>query len=86
MVEEQVKTFALRIITERMNYPLNLEGIDDDTSLGPAGINLESLAFVELTLHIQSEYDIVIPDEDLNELAGMTVGQFAKNIVARIAS
>jgi acyl carrier protein len=79
----QVQEFVLHVLTERMSLPIDTAAVGDATRLGPDGLDLESLAFVELTLALETEYSLKIPDEDQEQLAKLTFGEFADDIVAR---
>ena len=46
-MKDEVRAFVIAQLQD-MNY--DTEGIDDDTTLGPAGVDLESLALAALAL------------------------------------
>lgn len=61
-------------------------GVDEDdfdrsTDLGPEGLDLDSIAVIEVVEIIEMEHDISIPDEDLEPLD--TVGDLI-DVVQRI--
>ncbi len=76
-----VREFVIEAIAA-MNYPV--DGVDADTPLGSAGIDLESLAVAELAVRVEDEYGVKFADDEAEEMAGMTVGQFADAIRARV--
>jgi acyl carrier protein len=78
-----VREFVIEAIAA-MNYPV--DGVDEDTPLGSAGIDLESLAVAELAVRVEDEYGVKFADEEAEEMAGMTVGEFANAILARTAA
>lgn len=75
-----VRQFVIDAIAE-MNYPV--DDVDASTPLGSAGINLESLAVAELAVRVEDEYGVKFADEEAEQMAGMTIGEFADTIVAR---
>ena len=75
-----VGQFIIDAIAE-MNYPV--DDVELDTPLGPAGVNLESLAFAELAVRVEDEYGVRFGDEEAEKMAGMTIGEFADEITAR---
>jgi acyl carrier protein len=75
-----VREFVIEAIAA-MNYPV--DGVDADTPLGSAGIDLESLAVAELAVRVEDEYGVKFADEEAEEMAGMTVGEFAAAVQAR---
>ena len=78
-----VRQFVIDAIAA-MNYPV--DDVDVDTPLGSAGIDLESLAVAELAVRVEDEYGVKFADEEAEEMAGMTVGEFAEAISARSAA
>ncbi|GIH06771.1 hypothetical protein Rhe02_48380 [Rhizocola hellebori] len=78
-----VRQFVIEAIAA-MNYPV--DDVDADTPLGSAGIDLESLAVAELAVRVEDEFGVKFADEEAEEMAGMTVGEFADAILARSAA
>lgn len=80
---ESIKRFILDSLTE-MNY--DVEGIDSDTQLGPRGADLRSLSLAELALRVEDEYGVKFDDDEAEELAGKTVGEFCDIVMARMGA
>lgn len=66
-----------------MNY--DTEGVDADTCLGPRGADLASLALAELALRVEDEFGVRFSEEEAEELAGKTVGEFCAMVAERIS-
>ena len=64
-----------------MNY--DVEGIDNDTELGPRGADLESLALAELAIRVEDRFAVRFYGDEADELALMTVGEFCEIVAAR---
>jgi acyl carrier protein len=79
---DEIRQFVLDSLTA-MNY--SIEDIDDDTTLGPAGADLESLALAELAVRVEDQYGVEFDDDESETLAGMTVGEFCQTVQRRIA-
>jgi acyl carrier protein len=79
----EIRQFVLDSLRE-MNY--DVEGVDDDTTLGPAGADLESLALAELAVRVEDAYGVKFTEEESEELAGMTVGEFCATVASRMAA
>lgn len=79
-MKEQVHTFVFAALAD-MNY--DIEGVDEDTPVGPAGIDLESLSIAELGVRVEDEYGVRFADEDVEKVAGMTVGELIDLIASR---
>jgi acyl carrier protein len=77
-----IKQFILTSL-QAMNY--DVTDIDDDSQLGPAGADVSSLALVELAVRVEDEYDVKFSEDEAEELAGKTVGEFCL-IVAGMAA
>jgi len=66
-----------------MNY--DTAGVDADTCLGPRGADLASLALAELALRVEDEFGVRFSEEEAEELAGKTVGEFCAMVAERIS-
>ncbi len=78
---DEIRKFVLDSITA-MNY--SIEDVDDGTTLGPAGADLESLALAELAVRVEDEFSVKFGDDEGEALAGMTVGEFCQTVAQRI--
>jgi len=78
---DEIRQFVLDSLTE-MNY--STDDIDDDTVLGPAGADLESLALAELAVRVEDHFVVKFDDDEVETLAGMTVGEFCRAVAPRI--
>jgi acyl carrier protein len=78
---DEIRQFVIDSLRE-MNY--DVTGIDDDTTLGPAGADLESLALAELAVRVEDRYGVKFSEDESEELAGMTVGEFCAAVAGRI--
>jgi len=80
---DEIRQFVLDSLVD-MNY--SVDGIDDDTMLGPAGADLESLALAELAVRVEDRFVVRFDDDESDLLAGMTVGEFCRTVLPRIQS
>jgi acyl carrier protein len=83
MQAAEIRAFVIETLQE-MNY--DTEGIDDDSTLGPAGVDLESLALAELAVRVEDKFGVRFAEEESEDLALMTVGEFTKTVAERIAN
>jgi acyl carrier protein len=74
--DQDVQAFVLRFVRETLNQPVDASTVDAATPLGTGGLDLESLAFIELSLHVEKQFGVPIPDDRLEAIAGMTLGEF----------
>ena len=81
-MREEVREFVLAQLQD-MNY--DVEGIDDETTLGPAGVDLESLALADLSVRVEDRFGVRFSDDESEELALMTVGEFTTAVAGRVA-
>jgi acyl carrier protein len=81
-MRDEVRAFIVASLKD-MNY--DVEGVDDATTLGPAGLDLESLALADLLMRAEDQYHIRFIEDESEELALMNVGEFTSTVVDRVA-
>jgi acyl carrier protein len=67
---------------DQMNYDVG--DVNGDTILGPAGLDLDSLAVAELAVRIEDSFPMKFSDKELEQFGGLTLDQFAAEVVARM--
>ena len=83
---QDVRVYVLRFVRETLNQPVDDAAVDDTTKLGPGGLDLESLAFIELSLHIEKQFGVAIPDDQLEAIAGMSLEEFGRYVAERAST
>jgi acyl carrier protein len=78
---DDVRAFTIEAL-RKMNY--DVSEINDDTELGPAGLDLESLALADLAVQLEDHYHVKFNDDDMETLALMTLAEFTKALDERI--
>jgi acyl carrier protein len=78
---DEIKAFAFEALGE-MNY--DTSGFDGETLLGPAGADLESLALAELGVRVEERFGTRFDDDELDELAAMTIDEFCAAVAIRL--
>ena len=73
-------TFVVEALRQ-MNF--DVENAGPGTVLGPAGIDLDSLAVAELLLRIEDTYGVTFDEDDTEGLATLTLGHLAEDISRR---
>jgi len=81
-MSDEVRAFVVSSLQD-MNY--DVEGIEDSTTLGPAGLDLESLALADLLMRVEDHYQIRFAEDESEELALMNVGEFTAAVARRLA-
>jgi acyl carrier protein len=81
-MQEEVRAFVVSSLKD-MNY--DVTGLDEATTLGPAGLDLESLALADLLMRVEDRYQIRFAEDESEELALMNVGEFTATVAARVA-
>jgi acyl carrier protein len=81
-MKDEVRAFVIAQLQD-MNY--DIEGIDDGTTLGPAGVDLESLALADLSVRVEDRFGVRFSDDESEQLALMTVGEFTAEVAGRVA-
>jgi len=82
-MQDEVRAFVVSSLQD-MNY--DVDGVDDATTLGPAGLDLESLALADLLMRVEDRYHIRFAEDESEELALMNVGEFTATVTARLAN
>lgn len=80
---QEIRAFAFEALKE-MNY--DTSGFDGDTLLGPAGVDLESLALAELGVRLEERFGIRFSDDELDEIAALTIDEFCATVAARLTT
>ncbi len=81
-MDTEIREFVVNALKE-MNY--DVSDVTGDTDLGPAGLDLESLAVAELAVLVEDHFGVAFSDEDAEELALMTLDEFTAEVARRIA-
>lgn len=82
-MRDEVRTFVVDQLAD-MNY--DVEELDDDTTLGPSGVDLESLALADLAVRVEDRYGLKFADDESEKMALMTVGEFTTMVADRVAA
>jgi acyl carrier protein len=67
-----------------MNY--DVDGINENTELGPRGADLASLGLAELAIRVEDEFGVKFDEDEAEELADMTVGEFCSVVAERMGA
>lgn len=81
-MEEEIRQFVVGALAD-MNY--DVSEVTGDTDLGPAGLDLESLAVADLAVQVEDKFGVKFTDEDTEQLALMTLDEFAAEVAKRCA-
>lgn len=77
---EEVVDFTISSL-EEMN--LVVEGVGLETVIGPAGLDLDSLAVAVLAARLEESFGVTFPDDEVEQLAVMPLGEFATMVAER---
>ncbi|HZN19980.1 MAG TPA: acyl carrier protein [Micromonosporaceae bacterium] len=66
----------------QMNF--DVSDVTGDTILGPAGLDLDSLVFAELSVQLEDTYGVRFRDEEIERLATMTLDELAAEVALRV--
>jgi acyl carrier protein len=82
-VQDTIRRFVVNALSE-MNY--DVSEVTGDTDLGPAGLDLESLALAELAVQVEDEFGVAFSDDDMESTALMTLDEFTAEVGRRAAA
>jgi acyl carrier protein len=77
---EEILEFSIKSL-EEMNF--NVEGAGPETVIGPTGVDLDSLGFAELVARLEDRFGASFPDDEVEQLAIMTLGEIADTVAQR---
>ena len=80
--ETEIRQFVVESLGA-MNY--DVSDVTGDTDLGPAGLDLESLALAELAVQVEDRFGVSFADTDFERLSLMTLDEFAAEVDGRLA-
>lgn len=80
---DDVRAFTIEAL-RNMNY--DMSDVGDDTELGPAGMDLESLALADLAVQLEDHFHVKFNDDEMESLALMTLAEFVTAMNERIAA
>jgi acyl carrier protein len=81
-MEAEIREFTIGALRD-MNY--DVSDVNDETELGPAGLDLESLALADLAVQLEDHFHVKFNDDDMETLALMTLSEFTRALAERIA-
>ncbi|HEV2342852.1 MAG TPA: acyl carrier protein [Actinocrinis sp.] len=65
-----------------MNY--DVSEVTGDTDLGPAGLDLESLALADLAVQVEDTFGVKFDLDEMETTAMMTLDEFAAAVAGRV--
>jgi acyl carrier protein len=83
VVIEEIRQFIIDVL-KKLKYDTG--DISGASSLGPAGLDLESLAVADLAVRIEDSFGIPMDDDELEHFAMMTIDEIAADIALRLSS
>lgn len=80
-MQDRIRAFVLAALAE-MQY--DVSEVTGDTDLGPAGLDLESLALADLSVQVEDEFGIKFDLDEMETTALMTLDEFTADVARRI--
>lgn len=81
MVRDEVFEYVVTVLGE-LDY--STKGVGFGTTLGPSGVDMESLELAELGVRVEDRFGVRFVADEAEELASMSIGEFADLVVARL--
>ncbi|CAL9608085.1 hypothetical protein SUDANB121_05591 [Nocardiopsis dassonvillei] len=79
---EEMRALVVKTL-EEMSFPT--DDLGDGTVLGPEGLGLDSLAFAEVIVQVEEEYDVRFPQEEAPAASGdITLAAFVATLVEAV--
>ena len=80
-MKDQVFQFVVGVLND-MDY--STKGVDLDTTLGPSGVDMESLELAELGVRVEDRFGVRFVADEAEELASLSIGEFADLVLQRL--
>jgi acyl carrier protein len=80
--QNSVRAFVVETLSQ-MNY--DVSDVTGTTVLGPAGLDLESLALADLAVQVEEKFGVTFELDDMEGAALMNLDEFAAEVCARVA-
>ncbi len=80
-MRDQIRDFVIAALRE-MNY--DVADVTGETVLGPAGLDLESLALADLAVQVEEQYSVKFELDDMESTALMTIDEFTAEVASRM--
>ncbi|MFJ6618875.1 phosphopantetheine-binding protein [Kitasatospora sp. NPDC091335] len=80
-MQDRIRVFVLAALAE-MQY--DVSEVTGDTDLGPAGLDLESLALADLSVQVEDEFGIKFDLDEMETTALMTLDEFTADVTRRV--
>jgi acyl carrier protein len=74
-MKDDVRQFVIEALEK-----MQLTGVTGETSLGPDGLDLESLTIAELAIQIEDRFGFEISEDDTERMALMTIDELAAEV------
>jgi acyl carrier protein len=82
-LESEIRDFVLKTIVEDLGQPLDPGSVTDSATLGAAGLDLDSLSLIELTMRIERRFSVQYPEDSIEPVGAMSLGELVADTVAR---
>lgn len=77
----EVRKFVIESLGQ-MSY--DVTNVDGQTLLGPAGLDMESLAIAELAVRVEEEFRVKFTEDEAEQMVAMNIDTFAGEVTRRI--
>ncbi|NED99852.1 acyl carrier protein [Phytoactinopolyspora halotolerans] len=81
---DEIMAQIVQILEEELDWPVPRDQVSERTVLGPDGLALDSVLIISTAVHLEERFGIAIPDEDIAELPGKTLGETADYVRRRM--
>jgi len=82
-MKDEIRAFIVASLLD-MNLGYDIEEIENDTVLGPEGLDLESLTMADLAVRVEDRFGVKFGNDEAERLALMTVGEFVDTVSDRV--
>jgi acyl carrier protein len=80
---DEIRAFIVSSLLD-MDLGYDMAEIENDTVLGPEGLDLESLTMADLAIRVEDRFGVKFGNDEAERLALMTVGEFVATVADRV--
>ncbi|HEX4705041.1 MAG TPA: acyl carrier protein [Pseudonocardiaceae bacterium] len=80
---DEIRAFIVSSLLD-MDLGYDIAEIENDTVLGPEGLDLESLTMADLAIRVEDRFGVKFGNDEAERLALMTVGEFVATVADRV--
>jgi len=84
-MKTEIQEYLMSVLVNEFHLPIDPDTAGERLELGPGGLNIGSLTFVDLAFRIEDRYGFSIPDDDQLRIAAFSLGDLVAYIEGKLS-